>query len=1160
VPEDDTHQTRKWQRLDLSEDVDPIQALRLAIAEVRNAPRDQEARRKLRALAADQGAWEQLALLLEDEARAAVKRPEIAAAFLEELADVHENLDQPLETITAMEAVVELEPDNLEHHDRLAWLYRRAGAWAKAAEAFERVAGLSHDDRARAALRAAGKLYRDNGKLEQAAATFRAIVDRRPGDLDAWRSLDEVLTKLGRWREVAEVRGEIAASASGVEKAVLLRGQARALEQAGESGAAAELVAQASHHAPDNISGLVDYAEVLSRGGQGREAAGILAARVDEAIDRGAATDDVAALRLRLVGILEDGCNDRAASAIVLRDLLAAAPEYLPGLERLASQAAQAGDLRAHADALMRYAAALPDHDREGRNAVIAEAGRRARDAGDHRAAVRAFEQAAEALPNDVGLAQELEDARTALVVERAQSEAASGDLKGAERRLRTILSSRPHNTGAALALADLLAAQERRAEAAELLRDTLAASPDDADPVRLARVIHRTAELAEDRDDAHQLLHEAHRLDRRSLPITLALGESCFARKLWREAAIHLGSLADHPDASKRAADVANGLVHAALAEIRALRPANAMKHYEAAARVDPGCARAWHALAEAAMEKADMALAADYLEREADATTEPEARLRLFDALGDLAIDVLGDPARAERCWHRVVDSAHAPVLHKLLAVQRKRGAGIERGETCARLSELETDDATRKAFAEEAIEAFAAGGLLTRARDLATALMARYSLDVDAVSCASRAAFAAGDVDNAARWLRRALSTWDDNAGDPRRADLWRRLGDAERTRRNEAGALGAYQQAVATAPESEGALAARRGIVELAATSGRAEHSSLIALVEAEQSPDDVIAWAREVAASGIVEDARAGYELARALGVMLSPADETFLAAHVPKPMASDEAYAAALDETERHELVDDEADGVLGELLDLVGEALALICPDTRNALERADLAGARRVTAATNAATAALYPQIANALGGPQTLLYATDRGPDLRVLLASPPIVVIGPRLAAIRAQSQSDADPVVDTELRFRLGRVIELVRTRRLFAAGSTPAQFARFVGGLYHAFGRQTEVDGSIASEADRLRSAIPLLLRRRITDRLAGVELAALEPTAYLAACERAADRSGMLACGDAGVAIAYAGGAASARHLVRLAASPKYLAARRKLRSRRSE
>ncbi|MEP6859297.1 MAG: hypothetical protein ABJE66_01670 [Deltaproteobacteria bacterium] len=1167
--EDETFRTRKWQKLPREVAIDPIQALRMAIAEIRAAPREPEPRRHLRALAAEQGAWEQLALLLEDEARAASRRPEVQAAFLEELADVHENLDQPLETIAAMEAVVELDPDNVEHHDRLAWLYRRAGAWQKAAEAFERVAGLARDDRARAALRAAGKLYRDNGKLDHAAATYRAIVDRRPSDLDAWKALDETLTKLGRWTEVAKVRGQIAARATGVEKAVLLRGQARALEQAGDGAAAAVLVAQASRHAPDNVSGLVDYADVLARGGQAREAADIIAARVDEAIDRGAPTEDVAALRLRLIAILDDELGDRAGAASVLRDLLAAAPEYLPGLERLASHAARAGDRRAHADALLRYAAAQPDRD--GRIVMTFEAARRATEAGDHQGAVAALEKLVEDDIDDLDLeqqlAEELEAARSALVVEQALAEAASGQAAAGERRLRTIVGSRPYSPDAALALSDLLAAQQRNGEAAEILRECLAAAPDHATPEQLAKIVKRCGDLVEDRDEAHQLFHEAHRLDRRSLPITLALGESCFQRKLWREAALHLGSLAEHPDTAQHAAAVANGLVHAAQAEVRALRPANAPRHLEAAVARDPRCARAWHELAELAIQADAMARAADCLEREAEATVEPRDRLRLYDALGDLALDVLGDPGRAERYWSSVASITtpdHVVMLHKLLALQRKRGAGAERGETCAWLADLELDDAARKTFLEEAIDAFTASGELRRARDLAASLLLRYPYDVDTVSVGTRAAMAAGDHENAARWLRKALTAWEQSGdrakrvgNDERRAELWRRLGDAERTRKNQPAALAAYQRAVAVAPESDGALAARRAIVELASLDGRTETSSLIALVEAEQDPNDVIRFARDAAASGSIDDARAFFELARALGVVLTAGDERFLAKHALRPMASDEAYANPLDEPERRTLVDDDNEGPVADLLELVGEAMGLVVPDARAALERADLKNARRIAAGTSAAAAALYPQIANALGGPQTLLYAIDRGQDLGVLLAAPPVVLIGPRLASIRAQSQSDADPAVDSELRFRLGRVVELVRTRRLLAAGTSPAQFKRFVTGLYHAFAKSIDPNNSAVTEGDRLRSAIPLLLRRRITERLAGVELAELDTTAYLAACERAADRSGLLACGDIGVAIAYAGGAAQARHLVRLAANPGYLAAHKRLRSR---
>lgn len=1167
VTEDD--RTRRWQRLSRPDTAvpggDPLHLLRQAIAEVRSTPEDPEARRRLRAIAAEHELWEPLALLLGDEVRAAANRSLVAVALYEELADVHDNLDQPLETIAAMERVIEIEPDDVEHHDRLAWLYRRAGAWPKAAQAFERVAELATDDRSRAALRAAGKLYRDHGKLDRAAAIYREIVAKRPSDLDAWRALDELYAQLGRWRELADVRGERAARVtSGVEKAALLRSQARALEQAGDLAGAAHLVASASQHAPEDVSGLVDYADVLARSGQGREAADILRTRIRDAVERGAPGEDLAALRLRLAGILEEACGDKGAAAAVLEQLLADAPADLPALEWLTAHAAVDPDPRVHAAALLRYAEALPAHDRP---AIIAAAARRSVQARDHAGAVRAFEQAALLAPGDAALREELEEARTALVIDRASGEAGTGNVAAAEQRLRAVIAERPGQLEAHLALADVLARTRRLDAAAEHLRDALADAPEDTPGTRLAPLVHRFALVMAalgDADESHQLLHEAHRLDRMSLPITLALGESCFTRRLWRQAALHLGSLADHPDAARHPALVANGLVRAAQAEGRALRPANAQAHYDRAIEIDPGCAAAWHALAEAAIERGELVRGAECLEHEAMATTEPKDRLRLFDALGDMALDVLGEPARAERCWRQVIDLRHASLLDKLLTLQRKRGAGSERGETCERLAELATDPRVIKDLTEEAAQAYVTGGDLTRARAAADRLLVRNSSDVNAVACATAVYARIGDAARVANVLRRALVMWETSGdrghGDPRRADLWRRLGDAERAIGKEPDALAAYRRAVAIAPESDGALAARRGLVEIASSTGRASHSSLFALVEAEQAPTDVLAWARELARSKRPEDARAAYELARAVGGVLDASDEEFLAAFPARTMASDEGYLAPLDAGDRDELIDDDDDAPLGDLLELLAEAAPLVVPRPDAALVEADLLDAKRIPATSEAAAVAVYPQIAKLLGGSPSLLFATARPSvrDVTLLLASPPVIVLGTRLTAIRAGSRSDLQlaPGGDARLRFELGRIVELSRPRRIFAGGNTPASFARLIAGLVHAFGGSAAaVDHEIRAEGERLRTALPVALRRRITEKLATITRDALDPRIYLAACKRAADRAGLLACGDIAVAIELAGGADAARHLVLLASSQRYLATRKKLR-----
>lgn len=299
-----------------------------------------------------------------------------------------------------------------------------------------------------------------------------------------------------------------------------------------------------------------------------------------------------------------------------------------------------------------------------------------------------------------------------------------------------------------------------------------------------------------------------------------------------------------------------------------------------------------------------------------------------------------------------------------------------------------------------------------------------------------------------------------------------------------------------------------------------------------------------------------------YELARALGAPLADEDDHWIASRPARPMASDEAYGV-LAEADRRALVDDPGDEPLADLFDLIGEAASLVTPDARSALEEAGLADARRLPPTSESAAAAMYPQIANALGGATTLLYATTRPgtADLALLLSSPPVIALGPRLATVRARTHADRDdPRGELDLRFRLGRFVELARARRLFAAAQDAPSFARMVAALRTAFARGAPVptDRALAKEAERLRTALPVQLRRRVTDCFVVFGNAG-DPAAFRAACERAADRAGLLACGHVGVAIEAAGGPAAARHLVRLAASPAYLAARRALRPRRA-
>jgi len=418
-----------------------------------------------------------------------------------------------------------------------------------------------------------------------------------------------------------------------------------------------------------------------------------------------------------------------------------------------------------------------------------------------------------------------------------------------------------------------------------------------------------------------------------------------------------------------------------------------------------------------------------------------------------------------------------------------------------------------------------------------------MELHPLDIDAVTCASEIALAACDADAAAAWLERALAgSQRTHSTDPRRAELFRRLGDAERSRHRDAAAKAAYERAFAIAPDSPDGVAARRAHLQLTPPAERTPEA-LELLVEAEQSPGEVLALARTFAAARRIDEARAVYDLAPLLGIPLSAEDTSFLAETAPRPMAYDESYGAIVDGEVRRAAVDDPHDGPLGEVFELLAEASSALAPDPQTALRQAGIGEATRLPVTSGVAVAALYPQIAKVLDGPATLLVTSDAVVDMQLVLASPPVVVIGSALASIRPGDLGDATV---TKLRFQLGRIVELARPRRVFAAGA-PDRLELLVDGLWFACSAHAGAleHATIADEAKRVRTLLPVALRRRIAGALGDTPRSALDADAYLAACGRAADRSGLLVCGNPTVAMTEAAG--DPAHVLRFAASRKY-------------
>ena len=175
------------------------------------------------------------------------------------------------------------------------------------------------------------------------------------------------------------------------------------------------------------------------------------------------------------------------------------------------------------------------------------------------------------------------------------------------------------------------------------------------AAPAALVADLHRRLATAHEKlgrdEDAYQTLVAADRLHRGHLLIKLALGENRYKARRWREAALHLSPLAAHEDAARyptrgRAGPVSRRARRDPLA---APREGGRALHARARAQAELR-ARAAGARRDRDGARRPRARPPICSTRQATATEEPAERLKLFEALGDMALhDAQGRGARA-------------------------------------------------------------------------------------------------------------------------------------------------------------------------------------------------------------------------------------------------------------------------------------------------------------------------------------------------------------------------------------------------------------------------------------------------------------------------------------------------------------------------------
>ena len=1172
-------------------------------------PNDPVARARLEELYRTEGRWVELAASLEERtdprlgsAAPEAERPQL----LRELAEIYtERLSRPHDAIDAFERLRQLSPAETEIIFQLAGLYGSVGRWSKVIETLARVGEVAEgSQQAREALHQIAAIYQRELELpDRAIEAYNQIVTTWPDDFDAWAALDKLYQESAKWNELGEVlRRRAALTREPAERAQLLARRAQVLiEWLNSPEEAAAALRHARTIAPDDPKLADLLVTALVKADRDREAAAILEGRIG-ASGEGSNRGDVAALLIRLAQIRLEKLQDRDGAKLAIDQALALVPEHPTALAVLAGIASPEEDPQSFANAKLREADSARDDD--ARIAALMAAGDVLQQrVGDTAGARAAYERVLALRPYHTDatwalaglvekggdpesaarvLEKRLEDdsltppEKARIMTQLAAFSRAAGVEPAAERRLLEALGCVPDHIPAIVALADFYADASRWNDLEAFLREVLDGSLLQGAPAALIADLHRRLASAHEKlgrdEDAYQTLVAADRLHRGHLLIKLALGENRYKARRWREATLHLSPLATHEDAARYASEVAQGLYHAALAEIRSLRPEKAPPLYARALELKPNYAPALQALAEIAMEQGEHKKAADLLTRQATATEDPSERLRLFEALGDMAQQMLGDEERARTCYVAAVAAAqpleakHLPLLEKNLKLQNtaRDFAGAARtGELMAAFGSSPSERAAR--YVQAARDYLQAADQV-RARAAAARAAEADPYDVDAVDLASGLAIDLGDMDSASAMLTRLLTAKDDRftaLETERRALLSYRLGAARAQRGDVRQAVPMYERAIALAPHGEGAMQARRGLVELlksnqpiADDTTRREvlPAHLQAITAYTGALPDLVAWSDELRRADKADAARATIELAIACGHAADVHQSAYLTIHKPHAMRDDESYRAALDANDRA-MIADPSEATLSPIATALAEAAALLWPDLQEAFARCDVSGATRVPATLNVPATAMFPRLTTALGTGAVMLYQRDSGPDITVVGAATPVVVLGPRLTG------NQTSPA---EARALIARAVELARPEHIAFTGLPIEGAMRLLASVARLFGSPTLRDAAhnLVQDEDvqrghdeMVKAALSVKIRTRLDQLLQQLEPRALDVQAYLYACHRTADRAALLLGGDpATIARECAARHEGIEHLITVMAHADFFTARQKL------
>jgi tetratricopeptide (TPR) repeat protein len=1146
---------------------------------------DPVALKRVEQICREQGRWEDLANVLEKRTVGpsdALPAPE-RRARLRELAGLYEeHLERPYEAIDTLERLLmeaeeasaeqegpaSFPPDVdqiLDAHAALARLYSRVGLWAKVVDSLQKQAELVSDRaKARALRLEVANVYEKELSLsERATEAYEAILAEMPDDAEALAALDRLNESHGRWDDLQDILRRRAALASGAERTEIVRRRAKILEEKlNNPEAAAGALRELGNEAIADDELLAALLRNLRRAGLAHEAARALSQRIEAERARGkekgkkADLERITELNLELSLLKLDDLHDPGAARKEVEAALDASPDNPAALAALARLHLKENDFKGYSATRVREARALKGRP-EAVDALL-DAGRVYREQlKDPEQARDCFQEALREDPSNAEAMRALaalyaaeanwEEARRILTRQLEATEepvARAGvltdlartawegfaDPAEAQRLLDEALTLVPEHLPGILAIADIYykegqweQAEKRLTEAVRRLRNQ---------PQQAAKLLQRLAEVHEKLgklDEAYRQLVDADRMGPGQLLTKLSLGENRFRAGRWREAALHLGSLADHADAALYPDEVADALAHAAQAEVKLRHPERAIELYESALKLRGGHLPTLRALADLALERGEKEKAASYLRRIAEASNDRGERGQAFERLGDLYVE-LEDQTQAVAAYGEALRAGgtpseeQVPLVEKMLKLRRDAGDSEGAGRLSAMLIDLVRDPRERAGRRRDAALLMAERGEVREAAVLLEQALAEDPQDEAALVALCDLADKLPSGSALAERLARVLSSLPPPGSEPaargRRARLWQRHGELIRSR-DPSAAIEAFQQVVALEPESRAAREALAGLYGDRPGFEEAAMDNHRRLLDGDVTrAGSLRALAAGYARRGLVDRARCCHEVLALLGE--ATRDElAFLRAHPAPELKPDDPYAATLDDHDRREQIALPEATRMAEIFSCLWEGTPGLIGQH---LEDFGVSSRDKVSPMSDLDLGKIYGQVAKALGNKKTALYVKGEGgaDEVTIVVQAPPALVVGAGL--------SNGAPAA--EVRFQLARGIELSRPEYILAAGVRPKQFASLFASVLKAFhprhARRRAVAGDAAAEqAAKLKKNVPYKVSKQLVELFQALGSASWSSVRWRAVVHQVGNRVGLTMCGDLAIAAA---------------------------------